>query len=258
MWMLNNQTPYAAERNWVLDKNAAKGWVVAVKATLDILPDGTTKLADKQEEPLYGEEYSGEPGKSSILYDGDLTGPKKNTDVILNGHAYAPGGNPVTEIIVTMKVHKITKQLRVHGDRRWERGVLGLSMSPPEPFDKMPLDLRAGVWRLGHQAGESRRSAPRAAQHDRRRVRHPRRASRGPAPAQRRRPQTPHLLLEGPPAARRVRGGGQLLDAPSEIRRNVRRQVAERAIPPASQRFRRTLLPVGTRGPAGAGLPARW
>jgi len=137
--MLDNQTPYAAERNWVLDKNAAKSWVVAIKATFDILPDGTTKVADKQEEPLYGEEYLGEPGKSSIRYDADLVGPKKKTDVILNGHAYAPAGKPVTETTVTMKVHTITKQLRVFGDRRWERGVLGLSMAPPEPFEKMPL-----------------------------------------------------------------------------------------------------------------------
>src|SRR5208282_5530552 len=136
VWMLDNQTPYAAERNWVLDKNAAKSWVVAIKATFDILPDGTTKVADKQEEPLYGEEYLGEPGKSSIRYDADLVGPKKKTDVILNGHAYAPAGKPVTETTVTMKVHTITKQLRVFGDRRWERGVLGLSIAAEHLVDQ--------------------------------------------------------------------------------------------------------------------------
>jgi hypothetical protein len=163
MWMLNNQTLYAAERNWVLDKNAAKSWVVAVKGTFDILPDGTTKLADEQEQPLYGEEYSGEPGKSSILYDGDLTGPKRNTDVIVNGHAYAPGGNPVTEIIVTMKVHKITKQLRVSGDRRWERGLLGLTMSSPGPFDKMPLvyERAFGGWDTKPEKVSDQRLEPR-------------------------------------------------------------------------------------------------
>ena len=189
MWMLNNRTPYAAERNWVLDKNAAKSWVVAVKATFDILPDGTTKLAEKQEEPLYGEEYSGEPGESSVLYDADLIGPKQKTDVILNGHAYAPGGKPVTEITVTMKVHKITKQLRVVGDRRWERGVLGLSMTPPEPFEKMPLIYERAFGGWDTQAGEVGRPAARAAQPHRGRVRRRRRASRRPAPAQRRRPE---------------------------------------------------------------------
>jgi len=137
--MLDNHTPYAAERNWVLDKQAAKSWVVAVKATFDILPDGTTKVADKQEDPLYGEEYSGEPGKSSVLYDADLAGPKSGTDVVLNGHAYAPGGKPTTSVTVAMKVDKITKELKVWGNRRWEKGLLGLAMTPPEPFEKMPL-----------------------------------------------------------------------------------------------------------------------
>ena len=139
MWVLTNRTPYAAQRNWVLDKNAAKSWVVVVKGTFDIRPDGTTKLAEKQEEPLYGEEYSGEPGESSVLYDADLIGPKQRTDVILNGHAYAPAGRPVAETTVTLKVDEITKQLRVVGDRRWERGVLGLSMTRPEPFEKVPI-----------------------------------------------------------------------------------------------------------------------
>jgi len=134
MWMLYNQTPSAAERNWVLDKNGAKSWVVVVKATFDIFPDGKMKLSDKQEEALYGEQYSGEPGKSSVLYDGDLIGPKWNTDVVLNGHAYAPAGKPVTKVTVTMKVHKIAKSLKVFGDRRWGNGLLG-----PEPFVKMPL-----------------------------------------------------------------------------------------------------------------------
>jgi hypothetical protein len=137
MWMLKNQTPFAAERNWVLDKNAAKSWVVVVKATFDILPDGSTKIADKQEEPLYGEEYSGVPGESSVLYDVDLAGPKTRTDIVLNGHAYAPKGKPATSVTVTMKVHKLTKQLVVWGDRQW--GRLGLSMTSPQPFEKMPI-----------------------------------------------------------------------------------------------------------------------
>jgi hypothetical protein len=162
MWMLDNHTPYAAERNWVLDKNGAKSWVVAVKATFDILPDGTTKLAEKQEDPLYGEEYSGEPGKSSVLYDADLTGPKQNTDVVLNGHAYAPRGEPVTEVTVTMKVHTIAKRLRVFGDRRWE-SFLGLSMTEPEPFEKMPITYERafGGWDTIPEKVEDQRLDPR-------------------------------------------------------------------------------------------------
>lgn len=141
MWAINNRTPYAAERNWVLDKNAEKSWVVAVKATYDIGPDGTTRLADEQELiPLYSPEYSAEPGKSSLIYEADLLGPKQNTDVILNGNAYAEHGKPTTNVNVSLTVKNMTKRLLVFGDRYWRRGALGgLSMSSPKPFTSMPL-----------------------------------------------------------------------------------------------------------------------
>ena len=140
MWMLNNKTPYAAERNWVLDKNAVKSWVVAVKGTFDILPDGTTALAEEQELALYLPKYAGADGESSLIYEADLVGPKKGTDVLLNGHAYAPQGRPVKKVNVAMRVGPITKELVVFGDRRWQKGALGgLSMTAPEPFVSMPI-----------------------------------------------------------------------------------------------------------------------
>jgi hypothetical protein len=60
MWMLDNQTPYGAERNWIRDKNGAHLWIVAVKATFDIGPGGALKLADEQKPPLLAPEYFGE------------------------------------------------------------------------------------------------------------------------------------------------------------------------------------------------------
>lgn len=139
MWMVNNQTPFAAACNWVLDKDAAKSWVVAVKATFDILPDGSTRIAEQQEDPLYGEIYAGEAGKTSIVYDGDLGGAKHRTDVVLNGFAYAPAGRTATEIMVTMRIGGLVKTLQVFGDRLWQRGVVGLAMTRPAPFASMPI-----------------------------------------------------------------------------------------------------------------------
>ena len=42
MWQIDNRTPFAAERGWVRDRDGAEVWLVAVKCTFDILPDGTT------------------------------------------------------------------------------------------------------------------------------------------------------------------------------------------------------------------------
>jgi hypothetical protein len=140
MWALKNNTPYAAERTWVLDKNAMKSWVVVVKGTFDILPNGTTKRAEKQEEPLFSPVYRGEPGKSSILYEADLSAPKQATDIILNGQAYVPGGQPTTKVHVSMQVNNLTKELLIFGNRHWKKGLLsGMSISSPEPFKTMPI-----------------------------------------------------------------------------------------------------------------------
>jgi len=139
MWIVDNETPFAAACNWILDKDGAKSWVVAVKATFDILPDGSTRISEKQEEPLYGEIYAGEAGKTSIVYDGDLGGSKQRTDIVLNGFACAPADRTVTEIMVSMRVGTLMKTLQVFGDRLWHRGVVGLAMSRPAPFTKMPI-----------------------------------------------------------------------------------------------------------------------
>jgi hypothetical protein len=135
MWQVENRTPFAAERSWVRDRNGAEIWLVAVKCTFDIKPDGTTEVSAEQPPVLRVPEYHGEPGKSSIRYENDLVLTKTTTDIVLIGHAYAPGGRPATETDVGFRVGPIQKVLRVTGDRQW--GALGISS--PEPFLRMPL-----------------------------------------------------------------------------------------------------------------------
>ncbi len=139
--MIDNTTPFSAERNWFLDKDGAKSWIVAVKAAYDVLPDGSTAIAEKQEPALIADAFTGEPEKSSILYSNDLAGPKEVTDVLLNAHAYAPFGAFVTEVDVEISVGPITKRLRVYGERRWDSISFlgGPSMTEPEPFEKIPI-----------------------------------------------------------------------------------------------------------------------
>ena len=81
MWALDNRTAYAAERNWIRDKNGVHHWLVAVKATFDVALDGRLKLADEQPPPLLEPEYRGEPGSSSLRLDSDLLAVKPGTTV---------------------------------------------------------------------------------------------------------------------------------------------------------------------------------
>jgi hypothetical protein len=137
MWQIENRTPFAAERTWVRDRDGAEIWIVAVKCTFDIRPDGTTEVAKEQPPVVMAPEYIDPSAsvKSSLKYDMDLVRTKTTTDVIVMGHAYAPQGRPVTEIDVGFRVGPVVKRLRVTGDRVWE----GRAASQPRPFVKMPL-----------------------------------------------------------------------------------------------------------------------
>ena len=135
MWKIDNRTPFAAERGWVRDKDGAEIWLVALKCTFDILPDGTTAVSKEQPPVLRMPEHHGEPGKSSIRFESDLILTKTTTDVVVVGHACAPGGVPTTRMDVGVRVGPVKKLLHVYGDRKW--GTLG--PTAPEPFVKMPL-----------------------------------------------------------------------------------------------------------------------
>jgi hypothetical protein len=139
MWILENNTPFAAERAWARDRNGAEVWIVAIKGTFTVRPDGSTQIAEEQEPVCLSPEYLGEPGKSDLRRESDLVLTKPSTDVLLLGHAYAPGGKPVQKLPATLKVGDLAKTIGIVGDRYWEKGLLGLKMSEIEPFEKMPL-----------------------------------------------------------------------------------------------------------------------
>lgn len=137
MWALQNNTPYPAERSWVRDTNGAEIWIVAVKGTFTIKPDGTTELAEKQEAVLAAPVYHGEPGQSSLLYEADLVRTKNATDILLHGHAYPQPGKAVVDVI--MKVADIEKRLRVIGERYLVKGFWGMNVTDPKPLESIPI-----------------------------------------------------------------------------------------------------------------------
>lgn len=139
MWVLENDTPFAAERTLVCDRNGSDLWLVAVKATFLIKEGKNLELAREQEKVLLAPIHQGDPVTSSLLYESDLEYTKRTTDIILHGHAYAPTGTARRQIDVTMRIGNITKTLRIFGNRVWDKGLLGPMLSNPEPFLKMPI-----------------------------------------------------------------------------------------------------------------------
>lgn len=140
MWIVANRTPFAADYAWVLDKAGNKIWLVVVKATFDIQPDGSCCLAGEQKPVLQMAEAYGEFGKTSLRYEADLLGVKPTTDILVLGDAIAPRGRAVPVLDVLLRAASMQKRLRVTGDRLWTKSVLGgIVMSRPEPFERMPV-----------------------------------------------------------------------------------------------------------------------
>jgi hypothetical protein len=139
MWAIDNRTAYAAERNWTRDKHGVHLWLVAVRATFDVSPDGRVKLTDEQPPPLLEPQYRGDPAASSLRLDSDLLAAKPGTDVVVDAHAHAPGGRPAATVPVSLRVGAMEKTLLVHGTRAYYRGLTGLATSKPLPFTKAPI-----------------------------------------------------------------------------------------------------------------------
>ena len=139
MWHVANQTPFAADYGWVMDKDGNKIWLVVAKATFDIQPDGRCQLAAENEPVHPMAKPHGEFGQSSLQYESDLAGVKPGTDLLVYGDAMAPPGRFATSLDVSLRAGPLHKRLRVTGDRMWESSVLGMRMSEPKPFERMPV-----------------------------------------------------------------------------------------------------------------------
>jgi uncharacterized protein YjbI with pentapeptide repeats len=79
--------------------------------------------------------------------------PKARAEVLLAGHAHAPGGKPVTEMRVRLSVAGVDKTVRVIGEREWMFGLLpAYRVTSPQPFTSIPLVLERAFGGAGIDA----------------------------------------------------------------------------------------------------------
>lgn len=135
MWQIDNRTPFAAAPGWIRDLRGAEVWVVVIKATYDVLANGSTSISSEQPAPLRVPEYHGKPVESSVRYESDFVLMKRTTDLLIVGHAVAPSGRPCKQLDVGFRIGDVKKSLRVFGDRIWGTGGPG----DAQPFTTMPL-----------------------------------------------------------------------------------------------------------------------
>lgn len=150
---LDNRTAFFADALHLVDECFRPLLTVVVKGSFEILAHGTLALRAEQR-PL---EIAGRfqdpdhPAQSSYRYEPEVAPLKLATDVVLLGHAYAPTTR-TTQMDVGVRVGPLLRSLRVFGDRVWIRAAGGLVLTPPIPFERMPLcyERAFGGWDLSH------------------------------------------------------------------------------------------------------------
>jgi len=134
-----HDTPFKASLDSILDKDGSEARVAVLKATYDIRPDGTLRVAEKQVLVTVTDEFFGDPATSSPADQGDGALFKPDTDVVVIGRVYTPGGKPATEVDASVSLGQVSAAVRVAGDRTWAGSVVGVKATPPATFTEMPI-----------------------------------------------------------------------------------------------------------------------
>ncbi len=111
------------------------------KRSFEICRDGTPVPLTDQPGIVHADVYRGDPLRSSVLHESDLAVYKPATDVVVEGEAFAPHGEPARAVHVTVRAGPIRKDITVLGDRTLEpmAGVGPMKPTRAEPFFSMPI-----------------------------------------------------------------------------------------------------------------------
>ncbi len=137
--LFRNFTPFPPLQFESRDEKRNDFGVIVLRGTFQIENGQRLKLVQKQEPLVMADEYFGEPGHSSLRFESSLAAYKPRTDLLIHANAYSPSGNPEKEWVASVEFANIRKQIRITGPRRWEKGLIGRSLTPVEPADCVPV-----------------------------------------------------------------------------------------------------------------------
>lgn len=112
--------PAAADQHALVPGQTPDGehiLAIILKRTYVVSADGRCVRAEKDRKILPADKHYDDPMNTSVEFAADFVPFKIATDVAVNGHAYAPGGRPTLELIATVTVGDVRKDVRVLGDR---------------------------------------------------------------------------------------------------------------------------------------------
>ena len=160
---IDNQTPFVVEPLYLLDEQSRDALTVVAKATFNIHNGQPATLAEHQQPLcLAGELWPPTDASSTeepcYLCEPEIAPYKPYTDLAVVAHAYAPNTR-TTVMDVGVQIGAVRQQARVFGNRVWFKSTLGLTMTAPMPFERLPLSYQ-------YAFGGWDRSADDAMRHD--------------------------------------------------------------------------------------------
>jgi hypothetical protein len=133
-----NATPYAAVAVPYVAPDGREVVIAIVKATFSTVPGRGLELADAQRPiRLVDVLHYPEAEQSSVRHPGDVCVAKCGTDLVVNGEAISR--RPVAAVDVAVSVRELVAPLRVHGERVFYRGAMGVAVGPAALFERKPI-----------------------------------------------------------------------------------------------------------------------
>jgi hypothetical protein len=141
---MQNLTPYAATYMPAMNLQDEDIALVVVAGSFDVPTPGADEVAplrvsERQPPVPLGDTYHGEPGASSLRWEGQAVCARPGTDIYVDGYAWAPRGRPAARVEVSVQVGELRRYASVFGDRSWGTGMRAGIASAPIPFERLPL-----------------------------------------------------------------------------------------------------------------------
>jgi hypothetical protein len=139
--MFANATSYSALAVPFLNERGVDVVVVLAKATF--VKRGSRLLLAEDQAPVRMADVPTNPKaveegrESSVRYPSELGGEKPGADIVVVGSAVSQ--RPVPWLDVAVKAPGRTVTLRVHGERVFYQGALGLKVGPAAPFERAAI-----------------------------------------------------------------------------------------------------------------------
>ncbi|HEX4628604.1 MAG TPA: DUF2169 domain-containing protein, partial [Gemmatimonadales bacterium] len=126
---LVNETPLLTAWTVCFQRDGREAVVVVAKGTYALVGgDGEPALSDRPVPVLKADEFGEDPATTAPRFEMDFAHAKRFCDVLLHGHAHAPGGVPVRSLDVRLRVGSVDKSMRVTGPRVWmQSAITGLA-----------------------------------------------------------------------------------------------------------------------------------